>query len=557
MAIAGPDAAKNQASTQGRLMHFRMTGQFALACVSAALAGCDARSPVAPNADKALFSVSGGSASYNLTSAAPSPSQVDLSWQDSSTSETGFEVHRSTTGANGTFTLLATVGANVTNYSDTGLSSATEYCYQVRAFKKTGRTRSYAPLSNTSCVTTLLAGLAAPSNANALPLSSSDVAITWTDNSANEDGFLVERSTDNGGTWTTAIQTSANQARVNDFNRSSESPLLCYRVVAFNSGGDSAPSNTDCTTPPAAPTALTAVAADQVIVLAWIDNSAVEDGYEVQRAPPNGEYAVVANLSANATGFSDSQATVDITYRYYVRAKKDGGFSDQSIPAYGVAVSGPPAPPRAVDAAGSSTTSIDVRWTADFASADGYRVERSTDNEISWISAGTAGGNFRWFSDSGRIAEERVCYRVVAFNSKGNSAPSNVDCTSTTVGPTNLTATNIDSLSIDLAWTDNSTSEDGYVVVRIQYLIQEGWFVIAELPPNSTHYRDADLWFGPSTYTYMVAAKKDGGFSDYSNEAANTSPVALGSISPNANPAKLNTPSAARVKVSTRNRVRQ
>ena len=45
-----------------------------------------------------------------------SETEIDVGWVDNSSSETRFEVHRSTTGADGTFTLLASVGADVTQY---------------------------------------------------------------------------------------------------------------------------------------------------------------------------------------------------------------------------------------------------------------------------------------------------------------------------------------------------------------------------------------------------------------------------------------------------------
>lgn len=147
-----------------------------------------------------------------------------------------------------------------------------------------------------------------PSNTSARPENSSSVEISWTDNSSNEDGFHVERSTNGGANWTTVYRTGPNQTRTFDSDRSAESPELCYRVSAFNRNGDSAPSNTDCATPPARPTNFTASAQDdQAIALTWTDNSAVEDGYEVQRALSYiGPYTVIANLPANAASYRDA-----------------------------------------------------------------------------------------------------------------------------------------------------------------------------------------------------------------------------------------------------------
>jgi Fibronectin type III domain/PQQ enzyme repeat len=71
----------------------------------------------------------------NLTASVLSSSQIDLSWQDNSGNEQSFQVFR-TTGSH--FKKIGVVGANVTSYSDLGLSPNTTYRYKVRAHNKAG-----------------------------------------------------------------------------------------------------------------------------------------------------------------------------------------------------------------------------------------------------------------------------------------------------------------------------------------------------------------------------------------------------------------------------------
>ena len=73
----------------------------------------------------------------NLTAIAVSSSQINLNWTDTSANETGFKIERKT-GASGTYSQIATAGANVTTYSDTGLTSNTTYYYRVRAYNTAG-----------------------------------------------------------------------------------------------------------------------------------------------------------------------------------------------------------------------------------------------------------------------------------------------------------------------------------------------------------------------------------------------------------------------------------
>jgi len=83
-----------------------------------------------------------------LTAMAVSTSRIDLRWQDNSNNEDGFEIFRKIQGQS--YSSLKKVGANVTSYSDTGLSPGTTYCYQVRAYNSAGT----SDFSNEACATT-------------------------------------------------------------------------------------------------------------------------------------------------------------------------------------------------------------------------------------------------------------------------------------------------------------------------------------------------------------------------------------------------------------------
>jgi fibronectin type III domain protein len=65
-----------------------------------------------------------------------SSTRIDLGWADNSTNEAAFQIERSTNGK--TFTMVATVGANVTTYASTGLARNKSYSYRVRATNPAG-----------------------------------------------------------------------------------------------------------------------------------------------------------------------------------------------------------------------------------------------------------------------------------------------------------------------------------------------------------------------------------------------------------------------------------
>jgi len=66
-----------------------------------------------------------------------SSSGINLTWKDNSTSESGFKIERKK-GSSGSWSQIATVGAGVTSYNDTGLTANTYYVYRVRAYNSSG-----------------------------------------------------------------------------------------------------------------------------------------------------------------------------------------------------------------------------------------------------------------------------------------------------------------------------------------------------------------------------------------------------------------------------------
>jgi hypothetical protein len=327
-----------------------------------ALFGCDGSQPLEPAAETGIrppvtLASAGSWAPSNTNAVASSESGIDISWQDNSSNETKFEVHRSTT-LTGSFTLRATTGPQITRYSDQGLEPGSQYCYKVRAARVKGSSTSYSPFSNTACATTPVPPPpppppppAAASGTSAKPSSSSSVTVSWIDNSSNEYRFRIDRSLDGGATWDLSTLAGANY-------NTAELPAVaeqqaCFRVVAFNDGGEAPPSTTACTTPPAGPTNLVLTSLDAgTIALTWSDNSAVEDGYQVRMYQDNctgpacpafdpvcesygtcGEQTI-AELPANSTAYTGPNPR-DAGLQYsviYVVAMKDGGYSNPSEP---------------------------------------------------------------------------------------------------------------------------------------------------------------------------------------------------------------------------------
>jgi hypothetical protein len=505
---------------------------FVLFCALTLIASCDKNSPLAPD-DDPVFAALGG-ISLRLTATAVSPSHINLAWQDASTSESGYEVHRAETGS-GTFSLLWTTPSNASSFSDAGLTAATEYCYRIRALKKAGRKTTYSSFSNTSCATTEQPpppppGPTAPSGTNARPANGQvgTALITWTDNSADENGFRIERASSVDGPWDLVATFYWSTTSYYAQNQPLEQQL-CYRVAAFYTAGGVSVSNVDCTYLLATPSGLTVTAVSgEAVELAWTDNSAHEDGYDVERVETGGwPFTTVATVAANTATYRDASVSANKTYTYRVwvtRESERGGVSNE---VNAITASDAPAAPSRLDVTPSGSNAVLMYWDDASTNEVGFRIERSDNGGASWATAASGPANNSGFFDGGRTSDQQVCYRVFAFNSVGDSPSSPIDCATPPAGPTNLVATTASGLAIELTWTDNSGVEEGYEVQRYveecggyyYYYCNRYYATIATLLPNATSYRDEGL--SPAVYHYyIVVAVKDGGYSTTSNEAS-------------------------------------
>jgi predicted phage tail protein len=153
----------------------------------------------------------------------------------------GFKIERCTGAGCGGFTQVATVGANVTSYSNTGLTASTSYSYRVRAYNAAGD----SGYSNTATAVTAAAPAIpiAPSNLTATAVSKGQINLAWIDKATNENGFYIERCTGAGCTNFTQITTVG--ANVTGYQNTglTANTTYRYRVRAYNASGISGYSN--------------------------------------------------------------------------------------------------------------------------------------------------------------------------------------------------------------------------------------------------------------------------------------------------------------------------
>ena len=197
-------------------------------------------------------SAAGPAAPSHLLVTSQSSTEVDLSWWDMSSDESGFAVERRT-GADGTWAQVLLTGANVSAMNDIGLSPGTLYSYRTRAVNPLGA----SAYSNELSVTTsgVPAGPppdgspAAPSHLTVPSMVPWTVSLMWWDMSSDETAFEVERKTGAQGSWGLLWREGANVS-VHDDGSVERGLTYSYRVRAVSDAGASAYSNEVTVTAP-------------------------------------------------------------------------------------------------------------------------------------------------------------------------------------------------------------------------------------------------------------------------------------------------------------------
>jgi formylglycine-generating enzyme required for sulfatase activity len=254
-----------------------------------------------------------------------SSSSIRLSWTDSSANEIEFSVERSAQEGQG-FQGVATPEADAVTYDDVGLLPSTTYYYRICAANTAGA-------SAFTAIAQAITSLAAPTSLTVTVLSSTSVRLSWTDNSADEEGFRVERCAEGTDAFASVATTAANATSYDDIGLAAGT-CHDYRVFATNGRGDSDCTATVSGTPVLLqPTGLAASAASvSRIRLSWADRSPDETGFGVERSlDPSSGFTEIALLDAGATSCDDRDLVPDTTYHYRVRAVGGSISSEYSI----------------------------------------------------------------------------------------------------------------------------------------------------------------------------------------------------------------------------------
>jgi 1,4-alpha-glucan branching enzyme len=172
----------------------------------------------------------------NLGATALSGNQIKIDWTDNSNIEIGYRIERSTNAnfsPTNTVTLVTTTAANATTFTNSGLTSQTQYFYRVVAVGQGGER-----VSAIVNATTLNGPANAPSNVTATPNnpSGTQVQIVWQNNGGGATANIVQRTTTPGAGYTTLGNNLAADATTYTDNTVAQGTTYYYRVCAQKTG---------------------------------------------------------------------------------------------------------------------------------------------------------------------------------------------------------------------------------------------------------------------------------------------------------------------------------
>jgi len=183
----------------------------------------------------------------NFTASTVSSSRVNLSWSYDSYGQTGFTITR--IDYNNHTIAFFEVAGTASSFQDTGLIPKGSYGYKINAIN-TNCDQSHSIgncNSNYSSIVTVITPTVAiptaPYGLSATAASRSQINLSWSDNSSNETGFIIERAV-SGGSFVKIATTLTNATSYQDISSLSSGTTYQYRICAYNGGGNSAYSGT-------------------------------------------------------------------------------------------------------------------------------------------------------------------------------------------------------------------------------------------------------------------------------------------------------------------------
>ena len=474
-----------------------------------------------------------------LRATAAGPTVINLAWSapnsDGGSAISGYQVH--VFASDGSWSLLETTPASMTEYSDATAAVGVTRRYRVRAVNASGAGEPAFVNATTEAGT--------PGPPRDLTANADGASVIELDWRAPSDagggavtGYRIEWSS-TGVIWTVLERNHGNT----EYRDEGLSPGTTrhYKVAAINQYGpgewsDEAQATTS--RPPGRPTGLVARArGTSRIELDWTTptGGGPVTGYWIEWSSTGTGRWTRRVMNSRATSYTDTGLSAGTTRHYRVAAINTAGEGPWSAVVQAtteVSVPGAPTGLRVNPNGLRGSTELGLRWSAPSNTGGspitGYRIEWRPPNTSNWkfLVPGPS-GTATTYIDTRLAPNTTRYYRVRALNAQGQGPPSSAVSGTTNPArpgqPRNLRARAAGPTSITLAWEvpldDGGERVTGYTI-RVRRANETTWSTIPRnTGPQETTFTHTGLQ--PATgYSYQVAAINRLGAGQWSFEAS-------------------------------------
>ena len=253
----------------------------------------------------------------NVKAISYSDSTVRVSWADNSNVEDNFEIHRKT--GDEAFKLVKTNVANDTVFIDNDVSPNKKYTYRVRAKNKNAETAFSDEVSITLSLPIPVLQASA--------INDGVIRLTWTDNSALESGFVLERTT--GSLPFVVIARLGKNVKTYDDITAQINQDYKYRIKAINKTTETDYSVAAVQIKFNAPVLTTTFPGGNTVNLTWTDNSQFESGFIIEQSVDDGAYKQIGKVDSAINTYKVESLETSKRYVFKVKA-----YTDKNTSAY-------------------------------------------------------------------------------------------------------------------------------------------------------------------------------------------------------------------------------
>jgi hypothetical protein len=439
--------------------------------------------------------------------------------------------------------------ADIAEYTDTGLAASTTYIYRLRAVLGDNISDYVYTVPETVTTPPQPPSPEPPTGLVATTVSPTSINLTWAPSPTPGVTYELERKLGPAGENGFYVKIASLAFGTTDYLDTGLEPTwTCtyrLRVVKGSLFSDYTDEASATTGLPLPPTDLVAVATSPASInLTWTASLTLGVTYELERkigpADGDGDYRVIAFLSAGATNYTNTGLSEGTTYTYRLRATISIAhsdyvllfFSDPSAEATATTFSSqPPVAPSSLTATTASSSSINLTWTASPTGGASYVLERKlgdVGSTADYTQVATFAAGVTTHTDTSLTSATTYTYRLRAVKG-GLYSEYTADATATTklTTPGDFAAEATAWNTVSFTWTPVPEPGATYELERRPATSQseDDFEQLGDgpLPADTAEYTDTGLT-AETDYTYRLRAVSGNITSDYTDTETVTTP---------------------------------